>query len=229
MESRRERRAAERSYGAQRRAQQTAARQQRTRLLAIITAVVVVLIVAGALVASQLNKSAPGLADPNALKPAPNTLAKGTTAPNFTLATVDGKKYSLSQYRGKAVLLEFFAVWCPHCQATAPILNQIDKTYQGKGMQTLAVLANPYGKDYDTSGGTDLRLANKSDITWFEKTFLVTHPSLIDPNFAVTNRYGANSYPTIYILDRQGKIRYSHQGEVSYADLSTALNQAMHS
>ena len=94
----------------------------------------------------------------------------GKQAPDFTLRDASGKSYHLAAQRGHPVLLEFFAVWCPHCQRESSVINQLEAAYNAKGLRTLAVLANPYGKNYDNSGGTDLTLATKSDISWFTTT-----------------------------------------------------------
>jgi thiol-disulfide isomerase/thioredoxin len=147
-------------------------------------------------------------------------------APDFDLATVDGQHYRLSALRGHPVLLEFFAVWCPHCQREAPILNRIDQAFASQGLRSLLILANPYGHNYDVSGGTDRRLANRGDIAWFQQTFKVAHPILIDPTFATVNRYGVNGYPTIYVLDRKGVIRSATSGEVPYQQLAAAVAAA---
>jgi len=121
--------------------------------------------------------------------------------------------------------LEFFAIWCPHCQNEAPILNQIDAAFAPKGERTVSILASPYGRDYDTSGGTNRRLADRGDLSWFDTTFKVQHTTLIDPSFAVVNRYGANSYPTIYVVDSSSTIRFAQAGDVAYQDLANALTQ----
>lgn len=191
-------------------AQEQAARRRRLGIIGgIITAVVIVVIIAVAVLLSGGAKAAAITADDTKLNPgAP--LAVGTTAPNFNLATINGKHYQLSALRGRPVLLEFFAVWCPHCQAEAPVLNTLDKAYASKGLQTLSILASPYDRTHDATGSTNP--VTKDDITWFKNTFNVAHPLLIDPNFSTVNKYGANSYPTIYILDKNGVIRYTNGG-----------------
>lgn len=217
-----------------RRARERAAQAQaaRRRILIMwlgsISVIVVVLIVAIAFYRNRSSSAnAAALTDPNAYNPPNTMLKKGTTAPNFDLATIDGTHYRLSDLRGHPVLLEFFAVWCPHCQAEAPLLNQLDKHFASKGLHTFSILASPYGKDYDTSGGTDLRLADKSDVTWFKSTYSVAHPILIDPKYATVNKYGFPGYPGIYILNGAGKVTYTHSGDVAYQTLADAVAAAM--
>jgi len=167
-----------------------------------------------------------GMINPNALNPAPNMLAKGTTAPDFTLSTVNGQQHTLSSLRGHPVILEFFAVWCPHCQAMAPIINNVEKQYAGKGLQALSVLANPYDRYKEAIGVSDTTLATKDDINWFASTYSVKHPILIDPSFSATNQYGAGYYPTMYVLDRNGVVRYSNQGDFTQKTLADAVAKA---
>ena len=205
------------------------ATRTRRRFFLLSTGVVVLaalVIVVAILVQGGPASSAGGLVTASAYNPAPQLLNTGTQAPNFTLSTIDGKRYSLSSFRGRPVLLEFFAVWCPYCQAESSILNQVDKNYGPKGLQTLGILSSPYGRNYDTSGGTDLSGVSKSDVSWFIQHFGVTHPTLIDPNFAMPNTYGAGSYPTIYVLDKNGVIRYADSGEQSYAQLAGGIATA---
>lgn len=159
----------------------------------------------------------------SALNPGP-MLAVGTKAPDFMLPTIKGKQYQLARFRGHRVLLEFIAVWCPHCQAMASALNRIDRNFKGHGLRTLAVLANPYGKDYESTG--DTHIVDKADVAWFDKTYKVQHPTLIDRHWKTVNAYGANSYPTIYVLDKKGIVRYATTGEQPYAELAKAVTAA---
>ena len=186
-----------------------------------------IVLVAVAIAVSQHSGSSaggPAITDgPSNVNPAA-MLTVGAKAPDFTLPTVDGKQYHLAQFRGHPVLLEFFAVWCPHCQAMSSKLNQLDQDFKGQGLQTLAVLANPYGKDYESSG--DTRAVDKADITWFETTYNVQHPTLVDKHWTTVNAYGANSYPTLYVLDKNGIVRYANTGEHPYAELADAVTAA---
>ena len=63
----------------------------------------------------------------------------GQPAPSFTLMGLDGKNYSLTEQRGKYVVIHFAATWCPFCNAEAPNLEQLYKTYSSKGVQVFIV------------------------------------------------------------------------------------------
>lgn len=168
-----------------------------------------------------------GLTDAQALNPAPRMLPTNSVAPNFTLRDGGGKSYTLALQRGHPVLLEFFAVWCPICQGEAPIVAHLAKTYVPKGVRVWSVLANPYGKYYEDSGETDLRLANKGDLAWFARTFKVEHPQLVDATFRVVNQYGINAYPGLYVIDPRGRIVYAFAGHPSYQTLAAQLDKAL--
>ncbi len=197
--------------------------RRRTMLLFVGLPVVIIVVIIVVLLTATNAPSSVGLVNANDLYPASSQLAVGTKAPNFTLKTVDGKSYSLSSFKGKPVLVEFFAVWCPICQAESTVLNEIDATYGSKGLQTVAVLASPYGKNYEKSGDTDLSIVTKSDINWFISNFKVKHLTLIDPTFSTVNTYGASSYPGLYIIDKNGIIRYAEAGERPLSELSSAI------
>jgi peroxiredoxin len=213
------------------RAARTRAATSRVPLFAAIATVLIVAaisVVAFLLHGSSTSGTSVGaLTNANDLNPGPTLLAVGTQAPNFDLATSSGQHYQLSSFKGHPVVLEFFAIWCPHCQNEAPTMVKLNSTFKGQGVQVLSILANPYGKNYDLSGGKDLSLATTTDLSWFEQTFHINFPTLIDPTFATVNQYNANSYPTIYVVDGSGKIAYAGSGEVAYQDLANAITAAM--
>ena len=136
--------------------------------------------------------------------------AVGTTAPNFKLKTPQGKSISLSDYRGKAVLLEFFATWCPHCNAEAPHLAKLARSLQGKKIAFLSV-----NGDGETA----------PSVFAFHRYYGLPYPALVDqssqpgsfnqPGAAgpVSSEYKVLSFPTFYVISPTGKITWASDGE----------------
>lgn len=127
----------------------------------------------------------------------------GQPAPDFSLPGADGQTYSLQQFRGQAVVLEFFGPWCPHCQQDAPIFAQLYEAYKDKKVQMLAVSASPYGRNYQQGDETPITM---DDLTWFRDTFGVPFPLLLDKELKATSAYGITRYPTTYIVDANGVV-----------------------
>ena len=129
----------------------------------------------------------------------PPKLAEGTDAPDFSLPGVDGNTYKLSDYRGKAVLIEFMAPWCPHCRADAPIFNQVADTFKGQDVQVFAVSATPENKDRNGP-------ISMADLTWFRDEYKVSFPMLFDQPLAASTAYKVYYFPTVYLINKEGKI-----------------------
>jgi peroxiredoxin len=152
-----------------------------------------------------------------------NLLPVGAPAPLFTLTTPQGEKVSLATFRGKAVLLEFFATWCPHCNAEAPHLRTLSATLPKSSVAFLSVNA-----DGETA----------PSVFAFHRYYGLSFPALVDPSAqpgsfsqqggagAVTNAYGVASYPTFYVLDRHGRIVWRSDGEQPDALLRQQLLKA---
>jgi thiol-disulfide isomerase/thioredoxin len=190
-------------------AQQAAARKKSTGGFKIrpldIALLVVGLIVVGFVVwsiASGSNQQTQGQAGGPTAESTP--LPVGVPAPNFTYQGTDGKNYSLSDYKGKVVLLEFFAPWCPHCQNDAPMFNKVAERFAGKDVQLLAVSASPFGKDYNPPSAEPP--ISMDDLTWFKDQFKVNFPILLDKELKSATDYSIMFYPTVYLVDKQGNI-----------------------
>jgi peroxiredoxin len=198
-------------------------------LTVLILAGIIITGIVRANAASSSRSATHGAALTNAaaLNPAASLLSTGSVAPSFTLKDVNSKTYSLAAQRGHPVLLEFFAVWCPHCQHEAQTIQQINQKFAAKGVRVWSILANPYGPNYDNSFGTDTTPATKGDLAWFSRTFGEHVPQLVDPSFHVVNEYGVSGYPGIYVINKQGVIVNARSGEQSYATLAQALDRAL--
>jgi peroxiredoxin len=118
-------------------------------------------------------------------------LEKGK-APNFTLTDVRGGKVDLSGFRGRVVVLEFWATWCPPCRESIPELNALYDKYKDKGVAVLAI-------SVDKGDGA------LSTVNSFMKENAVRYPVLMDDG--KTNRsYGVTSIPALFLIDKEGRV-----------------------
>ncbi|RAL21499.1 cytochrome C biogenesis protein [Thermoflavimicrobium daqui] len=118
---------------------------------------------------------------------------EGKPAPKFNLVTLEGKSVKLSDYRGKKVILNFWATWCPPCQAEMPHMQKFYEKNKENGVEILAV--NLTSMDKGTAA-----------IRKFVKDYRLTFPILLDKDGAVGSQYQAISIPTSYILDANGVV-----------------------
>jgi peroxiredoxin len=115
----------------------------------------------------------------------------GGPAPSFEAKTLEGKMVSLSDYRGKVVLLTFWATWCEPCKKEMPEIQGAYEKHQEEG---LVVLAVNFGENLDTA----------SDFTHHGK---LTFPVLLDRRVNIAERYGVISLPVTFFIDQDGIIR----------------------
>jgi peroxiredoxin len=127
---------------------------------------------------------------------------KTIDAPDFTLKTLTGEDVTLSQYRGKVVLLDFWATWCGPCMQSIPELVRIQEKYKDKGLVVLGV-------SMDT-----LSQADDGQIQKFMRTFGITYPVMRDDGTVSSAYYGDSpaAIPTMHIINREGKIIESIYG-----------------
>ena len=135
----------------------------------------------------------------------------GDTAPDFTLESIEGESISLSDFRGKTVLIVFTSVNCQECEEQMPYLIGAYEQANGE----LAVL-DIYHMIYDTRVVQDY--VNNKQFTTF--------PALPDPNNKVANTYGATRFPpTNFIVDAAGIIRYKKIGPFqSQEEIENVIN-----
>ena len=115
---------------------------------------------------------------------------KGEPAPDFALPTVEGQTVTLSALRGQAVLLNFWATWCPPCREEMPSIERLHQELKDQGLVILAV-------DVDESP----KLVAK-----FMKDFRLTFPALIDSGSRVSSQYGVGGLPTTILIDGRGRV-----------------------
>lgn len=135
----------------------------------------------------------------------------GKPAQDFTVTTIDGKKTSLSQFRGKAVWLVFGASWCAGCQAEVP---DIEAAYTQYGPQGLVVL------------GVNIT-ENTSAVSSYAKRVGITFPIGADPESAIADAYRVSAIPAHFFIDKAGVLREMRQGSASPDTIATSLKGLM--
>jgi peroxiredoxin len=116
---------------------------------------------------------------------------KGDMAPDFALQSLEGKTVHLSDFRGKAVLLNFWATWCAPCKIEMPWFVELQKQYSPEGLQIVGVAMDD---------------ASPKDIADFAKNMGVNYPVLIGKE-AVGDAYGGVQFlPESFYIDRSGKV-----------------------
>jgi peroxiredoxin len=127
----------------------------------------------------------------------------GTMASDFSLKDMSGKTVRLSDYKGKVVLLEFWATWCPPCRASVPGLEKLHEAYKDKGLVLLAVSMDEGGPD---------------EVKSFIKERGITY-TVLRGNEDVVTKYEVRSIPMILVLDKEGRIAKRYLGLGSDEDL----------
>jgi thiol-disulfide isomerase/thioredoxin len=144
------------------------------------------------------------------------TAMKGKVAPDFSLVTLDGKPAKLSDFRGKAVLLNFWATWCEPCKIEMPWFVDFQKQYGPQGLQIVGVAMD----DADTK-----------DIAKFAQDMHVDYPILVgkdDERESIANAYGGVQFlPETLYLDRDGKILNKMFGLVNRSEIEDNIKKAM--
>ena len=118
----------------------------------------------------------------------------GNLAPSFTLQDLNGQQVSLSDFKGKVVLLDFWATWCGPCVRAMPHLEALHKSYKDEGLVVIGINCE----------------TDHSDVKAFAKD-RISYTTLLDADKQF-NEYAIEGIPTLFYVDREGKIRYRDVG-----------------
>jgi thiol-disulfide isomerase/thioredoxin len=142
-------------------------------------------------------------------------LPKPVPAPPFTLEDMDEEKHSLDDLRGKVVLLNFWATWCPPCRREMPSMERL---YQKLSGENFTVIAINQMEDADHV----FAYTGQLDV---DPTFTV----LFDTDSKVSNSFNVKGLPTTYLIDKQGNIRYRAIGgrEFDHPEVEKQIMQLM--
>jgi peroxiredoxin/outer membrane lipoprotein-sorting protein len=135
----------------------------------------------------------------------------GAEAPDFTLQDTNGKTVSLHDFRGKVVIVDFWASWCGPCRAQMPYLQDMHQKLADQG---LVVFGLDLGEDAQT-------------VTQFAQQGAYTFALLLGSEPEVDTQYYVGALPTTFVIDRQGKIVYRDEGLGPPEDLQSAVMAAL--
>ncbi len=140
---------------------------------------------------------------------------KGALAPDFELKSLDGKTVRLSDYRGKAVLLNFWATWCPPCKIEMPWFVDLQKQYGEQGLQVIGI-----AMDDDAE-------KDSSKIAAFAKEMNLNYVVLLG-NDKVGDAYGGvDGLPTTFYIGRDGRVLSAVSGLVSHSEIEDNIKKAL--
>ena len=125
----------------------------------------------------------------------------GGAAPALELADLDGRMHRLADYRGKTVLVNFWATWCAPCRAEMPSIERLRRTMEGKPFAVLAV-----------NVGENARVARD-----FADKLPVAFTVLLDRDGRATRTWSARVLPASFVIDPEGAIRYSYYGDLDWS------------
>lgn len=134
---------------------------------------------------------------------------KGVLAPDFSYTLADGKTYTLSDMQGKKVMINFWATWCPPCNAEMPDIQDAMTKFEDDGFTVLAV-----SQDLETNL-----------IEPFGKKYALTFPLIADPQGEIGRRYGVRGMPSSYFLNSDGTVNTVVQGMVNINYIEKVLEQ----
>jgi thiol-disulfide isomerase/thioredoxin len=144
--------------------------------------------------------------------PATATAIIGAEAPDFTLQDTSSHPVHLLDLRGKVVVVDFWATWCPPCRALMPHLQKMHQELSTKG---LVILGLDVGEDAEEVS----EFANKQSYTF---------PLLLGAEPGVSAKYYVEAYPTTFVIDRNGRITFRGFASDSPSDLRKAVETALH-
>ena len=147
---------------------------------------------------------------------------KGKAAPGFALEDLSGKKVTLASYKGKAVLINFWATWCAPCKIETPWLIELRNQYATQGFEVLGISAD----DLDADNPQKLS-EEKKEIARFAEQMHIPYPVLIDGDSLSTPYDGLDALPASYFVDRNGTVVAAQMGLTSKEEIEADIKKAL--
>jgi cytochrome c biogenesis protein CcmG, thiol:disulfide interchange protein DsbE len=145
----------------------------------------------------------------SAQKPKPT--ASGNLAPDFTLTDLDGHKLTLSDYRGKVVLLDFWATWCGPCRTEIPHFVEMQNKYGPQGFQVIGISMDDDAKP----------------VHGFAQQYKLNYPIAVGDDKLADRFGGVMGLPVNFIIDRQGRIHAKYLGATDVSVFDSDVNDLL--
>ncbi|NIQ03780.1 MAG: redoxin domain-containing protein [Nitrospinaceae bacterium] len=129
-------------------------------------------------------------------------------APNFSVVSLQGSDLALKNYRGRYLLVNFWATWCGPCKMEMPSLETLHQKFKHRRLTVIAISNDMFGAQV---------------VEPFIKAQKLTFPIGLDPKSEVSNQYGVISLPTTFLIDPQGRIIGVLNGAKNWAEPGTLL------
>ncbi len=143
----------------------------------------------------------------------PPHLARGELAPEFKVERLVGGELTLSSLRGRVVVIDFWATWCPPCRAELPWLMDLARRYESRGVFFVAM-------NQDDGPQRALATAFAAELPGIDRFITLGGPKLAGP-------YRVDGLPTLYVVDRQGHVFASAEGRLTEAAVAGAIEEAL--
>jgi thiol-disulfide isomerase/thioredoxin len=148
----------------------------------------------------------------------------GKPAPPFKLEDLSGKQVTLADYKGKALMINFWATWCGPCKLETPWIVELRNQYAAKGFEVLGI--DSEADDLKPSD-TDGLAKQKAAVARFVKQEKMPYPVLLNGD-SIANQYGGlDAMPTSFWVDRKGKVVASQMGITSKDDMEEKIKKAL--
>jgi len=142
----------------------------------------------------------------------PRSVATRKALPDFRLSDLSGSQWRLSDHRGQVVLLNFWATWCDACRYETPDLVRVARHYSGHGLYVL---------------GIDMDRDAAASVPAFVREYRIPYQVVLaDSSFGLADQVEA--LPTSVLLDRQGRVAWTHVGAVGESELSSVIDRLLH-
>ena len=160
--------------------------------------------------------------DPAGGAPQYVTQLKGKPAPAFVLEDLNGNKVSLASYKGKAVLINFWATWCAPCKIETPWIIELRNQYASQGFEVLGISADDLNRDDPKEFAKD-----KMEIAQSAQKLRINYPVLIDGGSLEKPYGGLDELPESFFVNRKGTVVAAQLGLTSKDDIEANIKKAL--